>query len=411
MVSIKIKYKRRVKRIPIPKNKKKTNDTSNNNGSIKKADDFVISFLAINNYIINNDGRNFEGVSVIIISETKWGVGVFYVNRIRGYYRSKPKLYRNICYFFSGLFSLLYFGVITFLIGIIYTMYSFSFKSDYSIYTIFIFGTLSIVLIYFVLRVVILKKVKIRGMNLDRENYSKLWDIVDSLSTEFRSGRIKKIIITDNIKIRINTYNTHVFWGRKESVLEIGLPIVVGFSEKEIEHAIALIICKNSKTHTLKDKKIVYTYNKIEQILSKDGCILRSNSVINILILPIMEMLYDFYKKISFIVVRESKINADKLFITKYSADDLTNIILKQYIHTYIIQNVFLKRINKEIEDKGEIPGNIFTLMNEYLNEHISGRDITLALKIIKGSSREGLMFIGSPLNRIEAINSDIDNF
>ncbi|MEG0641932.1 MAG: hypothetical protein RR515_04970, partial [Clostridium sp.] len=104
--------------------------------------------------------------------------------------------------------------------------------------------------------------------------------------------------------------NTHVFWGRKESVLEIGLPIVVGFSEKEIEHAIALIICKNSKTHTLKDKKIVYTYNKIEQILSKDGCILRSNSVINILILPIMEMLYDFYKKISFIVVRESKINA-----------------------------------------------------------------------------------------------------
>ncbi|WP_152668137.1 hypothetical protein [Clostridium cylindrosporum] len=295
--------------------------------------------------------------------------------------------------------------------AIIAFMYVITIKKDSSIYTYFIFLVSSLILFYVLINLIFIKSKKIKGIYIDCDNYEMLWNIVRSLTDKFKGVKIHNIIITDECKVDIVTQKRFGVWGRKRASLVIGLPILLGYSEKEVELAIAFAICKSSKHHKRKNRKIRNTYLFLEYMFNDDKALIKTNKVFDFFMKPILKGFYIFYKEVSVLIIRENYIETDEILIREYTKEEIANMILKNYVHRYLVENIFIKKVNKTLEEDGMPPENIFTIMNEYLNENISGRNIIEALKVMKNCDRDTLLFMGTSLNRIELINYKIENF
>lgn len=297
------------------------------------------------------------------------------------------------------------------LAGLIVMNYLFTIKKDTSLFSYVIFGVVTAIVILVIVKLLFIKQTKIKGLYTSRETYKRLWDIVDLLTTKFKGIKIHKVVIIDKCKLDIVTQYKFGLWGKKKVTLVIGLPIILGFSEKEVEMAIGSVICKNSKNLKRKDRRIRKTYLKLESLFDEEKNLIKSNMVFDSFMKPILKKFYMYYKNIAFVSVRESILDADKIFLSVYTENNMSEIILKKYVHKYLVEKVFLKKINKSIEETGESPENLYTLINEYLNEHVGGRDIVEALKVLKLSDKKELSFIGTPIDRIEKTRYRIDYF
>lgn len=289
--------------------------------------------------------------------------------------------------------------------------YFFTVHKDSSTFSYIVFSLFSLLVFIIMLKLIFQKSIKIKGLYIDRESYKKLCDMVYALVEEFKGIKIDKVVLIDKCKVDIITQYKFGLWGRKSVTLVIGLPIILGFSEKEVEMIIAFAICRNSKILKRKDRRIRKKYLKIDALFNEEKNLIITNKTFEFFMKPLLKTFYKYYKNATFIFIRESIINCDRIFLNKYTEDNMSNIILKKYVHKYLVENVFLKKINKGIEETGMPPDNLFTLMNEYLNEHVSGRDIIEALKILKSCDRKEISFIGTPINRIEETSYNLDNF
>ncbi|MEF9952110.1 MAG: hypothetical protein RR840_06035 [Clostridium sp.] len=336
---------------------------------------------------------------------------MLFVSKIRETYKTNPGLYRNLCYVISILFRYVYVFVMG-LIGLLaFLIYYFTLRIDQSIYTVSIVGILYLVLGYMIIRMIFIKKYSIKGLYLDRENYSLLWEVVDTLTEELKGVRINSIILTRNPSIKIITYRSRGYIGRYINSLEIGLPIFLGFSEKEIKDSIALAIESSSKSKSRTHISYTKTLKVLESIVREDCVISRKSFIIKSVILPVHKYIYRFYKDSASMAIGEGILASDNRYRSIYSGSNLMDIVLKKKVHKYLIEEVFNKAIDKEIEETEEAIENYYTKMNTYLNELVSGRDITICLKNIKGEDRESLDFIRSTMSRIENLKFDIDNF
>ncbi|MEG2972009.1 MAG: hypothetical protein RR898_00975 [Clostridium sp.] len=336
---------------------------------------------------------------------------MFLISKIREIYIKSPSTYRNICYILSILFRHTYAFIIAATALLAYLIYYFTLRIDQSIYTVSIVGVIYLIMIYYLFRVVFIRRYTLKGIYLDRDNYKSLWEIVDSLVEEYKGPKIENIILTKKTNIKVILHKSKGIRGRYINSLEIGLPIVLGFSEKELKDSIALSVISASKIRNIKHRSYTKTLKLMESLFRDDALYSKSNVAVKNMILPVYKYIYNFYKEIISVALGEAKLESDKMYIETFGSKVLINTILKKKVHSYLVAEVFDRAIEKEIEETEEAIGNYYTKMSTYLNELVSGRDITICLKNIKGEDRESLDFKRSLIARIENANEDIDNF
>ncbi|MEG2539508.1 MAG: hypothetical protein RSA01_07920, partial [Clostridium sp.] len=294
---------------------------------------------------------------------------MFLISKIREIYIKSPSTYRNICYILSILFRHTYAFIIAATALLAYLIYYFTLRIDQSIYTVSIVGVIYLIMIYYLFRVVFIRRYTLKGIYLDRDNYKSLWEIVDSLVEEYKGPKIENIILTKKTNIKVILHKSKGIRGRYINSLEIGLPIVLGFSEKELKDSIALSVISASKIRNIKHRSYTKTLKLMESLFRDDALYSKSNVAVKNMILPVYKYIYNFYKEIISVALGEAKLESDKMYIETFGSKVFINTILKKKVHSYLVAEVFDRAIEKEIEETEEAIGNYYTKMSTYLNE------------------------------------------
>lgn len=335
---------------------------------------------------------------------------MFSIKRLRKIYKDKPSRYKNICYMLSKVSGLIYIACIVFLLSISILFFSYLYVSEFSITRFIILGLALIATIISLFNIMFIKNLRIKGLYL-KEDYKRIWEIVNNLTKDFNGVKINNIVIIDKCRVNIVTQYKFGIWGKRNNSLLIGLPILLGFSEKELETLIAYNICKSSKRISRKSRSIRNTYLKLKNIFDEEKSIVKKNFIFKVFLSPFLKLFYNYYKKAAYIAIKEISLECDKVFLENYEENTLCNNILKKYVHSYLVESIFMKKLEKEILETGNPSKKAFSYMNEYLNENISGRDIVEAIRIIKSYDKEDIEYIASPLQRVENMNYNIDEF
>lgn len=330
---------------------------------------------------------------------------------LRKLYRKKPFVYKIICFLLSKFIGIVYIINILFLIGLLVFLCTFALNTSLHTYYYFIIAILILALIVTLFKVIFLKSKKPKGLYLDDKKFQRIWDVVDDLTSDFKGVDIDEVIISDKCKVEIITNYSFGIWGFKKNFMIIGLPILLGFNEKELKKIIALTICRNSKKHKRYNKSIMKTYSKLDILFNEEKRLVKGNLAFNIFTGLILKKYYLFYKEAVAMSLSNIFINSDKMFLKRYSEEELAKIILKKYVHKYLIEKVFVKNASRAYDIYLPPPENIFTLMNKYLNEAIATKDIKRALKEFKNYDERDILYKGTPSYRVKRIKYNVENF
>ena len=170
---------------------------------------------------------------------------MFSIKRLREIYKDKPSRYKNICYILSKINSLIYIACIIFLLSVSVLFFSYLYVSEFSIIRFIVLGLALIVSVISLFNIIFIKNLRIKGLYL-KEDYKRIWEIVNNLTKDFNGLKINNIVVIDKCRVDIVTQYKFGIWGTRNNSLLIGLPILLGFSEKELETLIAYNICKGA---------------------------------------------------------------------------------------------------------------------------------------------------------------------
>lgn len=336
---------------------------------------------------------------------------LFNVNMLRKLYRKKPLVYKVICFFLSKIINIVYTANILIVTGLVGSLCIFALNSNLYTSYYFIIAIVILFLLFSLSKLIFLKSKNPKGLYLKEDRFEKLWEVVDELTKEFKGVDIEDIIITNKCNVEIITKYSFGIWGARKNILMIGLPVMLGFNEKELMKIIALTICRNSKKHKRYYKSILRSYSKLDILFNKEKKLIKTNFAFNIFTGFILKKYYLYYKDAVAMSIADIFIASDKMFLKMYDEEDLAKIILKKYVHKYLIEKVFVKDINRAYDTYLPPPKNIFNLMNKYLNENVSTRDIKRALKEFDNYDEKDILHKGTPPYRVKRIKYNIDEF
>lgn len=330
---------------------------------------------------------------------------------LRKLYLKKPLIYRTICLFLSKIISLIYFSSIIIVGSILFLVLRYALREVLSPKMYFSFIVLILMLVIFLGKILFLKKKRIKGLFLEEKKYKKLDEMVKELTKKFKGTSIDEIVICESYKVQIVTQYSFGLWGVRSSSLVIGLPILIGFSEKELEKMISLTICRHSRKHKRYHKKITRTYFKLDNIFGDGKDLIKTNRIFNLVLLRLLKRFYNFYREAIAMEFSNILIESDKMFLNKYTKTELANILLKRYVHKYLVKNIFMKEVNRAMDMNALPPKNYFTVMNEYLNNDVAPKDIRNALKDFKNYDTQDILYKGTYLYRVRRLKYNSEDF